>query len=174
MTGKGSALSVVARVAMMPGFIENPKVQQAVTESVPVSMPSDPGSLGFDIPFWAGLGLVGLWAALDAFAERERLTKRCPTCRSSCIWARLKQYVGPDDGIALKELEDLRHLYAHNYAGEADAEYFERKQRHVLRPGTCMILSCGARFDGYRPHLNLTHLKAYSSAVTRVLNAFPS
>jgi phosphate/sulfate permease len=33
--------------------------------------------------------------------------------------------------VSLGELEDLRQLYAHNYAGEADDVYFERR-RHVL------------------------------------------
>ena len=33
------------------------------------------------------------------------------------------------DVQALKELDDLRHLYAHNYAGEADEEYFSRSAR---------------------------------------------
>jgi hypothetical protein len=90
MTGKGSALSVVVRVAMMPGFIENPKVQQAVTESVPVSMPSDPGSLGFDIPFWAGLGLEQIPSGLNREGFPNRLG-----CDSSCMLVKEAGMHGP-------------------------------------------------------------------------------
>jgi hypothetical protein len=38
--------------------------------SVPVSMPPSVGNMGFDVSLWLGLGLVGLWSALDAFAEK--------------------------------------------------------------------------------------------------------
>jgi hypothetical protein len=53
--------------------------------------------------------------------------------------------VGIQDNDGLKELEDLRHLYAHNYAGEADDEYFSRP-RHVLALGVPMQLTSGAEF----------------------------
>jgi hypothetical protein len=66
----GRALDVVRRVEMMCDFIENPAVRSAVEQAVPVTMPRAPGALGFDIPLWVGLGIVGLWAALDGLAER--------------------------------------------------------------------------------------------------------
>jgi hypothetical protein len=54
-------------------------------------------------------------------------------------------------------LDDLRNLYAHNYAGEADDEYFAHKPpRYVLlKRGDRVPLTCGAEFDGYRLHLEL-------------------
>ena len=59
----------------MCDFIENPAIQEAVkTKMVPVSMPSGVNSV-LKISVWVGLGTVGLWAALDAFAERASLNK---------------------------------------------------------------------------------------------------
>jgi hypothetical protein len=61
---------MVKRVVEMCNFIEHPAIQEAVkTKMVPVSMPSDVNSV-LKISVWVGLGTVGLWAALDAFAER--------------------------------------------------------------------------------------------------------
>jgi hypothetical protein len=80
-------------------------------------------------------------------------------------------YIERNDGQSLMELEDLRHLYAHNYAGEADDEYF-RRLRHVLQRGIPVQLSCGASFDGRRPSLDLSHLREYSRTVKRVLKRF--
>jgi hypothetical protein len=84
------ALTVVKHIVEMCDFIEHPAIKNAVEQAVPVSMPRLPGALGFDIALWVGLGTVGLWAALDAFADRAGLTKsNCPRCdRSSCIWMR--------------------------------------------------------------------------------------
>ena len=62
------AIGVVDRVEMMCNFLETQAVRDAVAAAVPVTMPRAPGALGFDIPLWVGLGCVGLWAALDAFA----------------------------------------------------------------------------------------------------------
>jgi len=69
---------------------------------------------------------------------------------------------------SLAELEDLRHLYAHNYAGEADDEYF-RKTRHVLT-GAAVGLTCGRRFDGRSVRLDLPYLRHYVCVVRRVLS----
>ena len=61
------------------------------------------------------------------------------------------------DSTSLGELEDLRHLYAHNHAGDADDVYFDPKRpRHVLAPSDVM-LTCGAAFNGRRAELNLSH-----------------
>jgi hypothetical protein len=113
------ALNVVKRVEMMCDFMENPAIVNAVANAVPVSMPGLPGALGFDIPLWVGLGTVGIWAALDEFAKRAGLHgEKCPTCRARCMPTRfVAPYVQGTDGQSLRELEDLRHLYAHNYAG---------------------------------------------------------
>jgi hypothetical protein len=108
------ALSVVTRIEMMCDFIENPVIKTAIEQAVPVSMPRAPGALGFDIPLWVGLGTVGLWAALDGFSERAALKKcpTCPICKMRCMPVRFA-VVGIQDNDGLKELEDLRHLYAH-------------------------------------------------------------
>src|SRR5947209_14097115 len=132
----GRALGMVRRVEQMCEFIEHPAIKAAAAGATPVTMPREVGALGFDIPFWAGLGTVSLWAALDAFSERAGLGggATCGTCKSrNCIVARFSRVQGTDRA-SLGELEDLRHLYAHNYAGEADDKYFGQKPRHVLAP----------------------------------------
>ena len=48
----------------------------------------------------------------------------------------------------LYELDDLRHLFAHNFAGRADAQYFNAQKRHVLDFGKVVRLSSGATFGG--------------------------
>jgi hypothetical protein len=164
------ALQVVQRVERMCGFIGHPAMKAAL-EQVPVTMPHDLASLGLETPFWVGLGTVALWAALDGFAERRGIKRNCRICkRNLCIWARFDPPAS-NEGQILKELDDLRHLYAHNYAGEADAEYFARK-RHVFKSSNITQLTCGAVFDGHRTHLDLTHLRAYSNTVRSVLEHF--
>jgi hypothetical protein len=161
---------------MMCDFIDDAAIKTAVEQTAPVSMPPDVGALGFDIPLWVGLGTVGLWAALDAFSERAALCRsnrsKCTTCGSCCMPERFAPYIQGNDGQSLKELEDLRHLYAHNYAGEADDEYF-RRPRHVLKRDVPVQLTCGTTFDGRQPGLNLPHLRKYSCTVKRVLQRFP-
>ena len=167
---------MVKRVVEMCDFIEHPAIQKAVlTKMVPVSMPSDPNSV-LKISNWVGLGTVGLWAALDAFAERAGLKPSksgCPICKkTSCISALFARYTQGNEVQSLNELEDFRHLYAHNYAGEADTEYFERK-RHVLALGTTAQLTCGVQFDGHRLSLDLLHLRYYANTAQSVLGHFP-
>jgi hypothetical protein len=84
---------------------------------------------------------------------------------------RFAGYTQGNEGQTLEELEDIRHLYAHNFAGEADDEYFARR-RHVLKSGFPVQLTCGAQFDGRRLQLDLPHLREYSRTVKRVLNGF--
>lgn len=122
-----------------------------------------------------GLGTVGLWAALDGFAERAALpASSCPICGGrSCIPARFANHVQGSEGRSLEELEDLRHLYAHNYAGEADDVYFTRP-RHLLTRNAVADLTCGAQFDGRRVQLELSHLQFYSSTVKVCSSAFSS
>ena len=74
----------------------------------------------------------------------------------------------------LKELEDLRHLYAHNYAGEADDEYFNpNRKRHALAYGVAKPLTSGTQFDGRRLSLDLLHLRKYARTAQSVLERFP-
>jgi hypothetical protein len=168
------ALRVAEQVVKMCDFLEHSIITVAINNGVPVSMPRTPGALGFNIPLWVGLGTVGLWAALDAFAKRAGLTKtQCGSCKSrNCIRSRFAQYVQGNEGQVLGELEDLRHLYAHNYAGEADDAYFDHKQRHVLERGVSATLTCGALFDGRGVQLDLPHLRAYGRTVQSVLMRF--
>ena len=127
------------------------------------------GSLGFDAPIWVGLGIVGLWAALDAFAERAKLNRiKCAICEGKCIPSTFAGYTQGNEGQALQELENLRHLYAHNYAGDADQKYFERK-RHVIKFGVVTPLTCDASFNGHKVLLDLPHLRMYAQKVEGLL-----
>lgn len=185
------ALDQVRCIESIRDFINNPEIKAAVEKAVPVTMPADAGSLGFDIPLWVGLGMVGLWAALDAFAERAGLKTKCSTCERQCIVSAYAAKFSDTDNQTFAELEDLRHLYAHNYAGVADEEYLDRP-RHVFKRGVSVQLSCGALFDGWRlcrkediarvdqarrlsPQyaLNLDDLRKYSGTVRSVLERFP-
>ena len=154
---------MVKRVVEMCDFIEHPAIQKAVlTKMVPVSMPSDPNSV-LKISNWVGLGTVGLRAALDAFAERASLKGSFPM--QFCPQGNEEQ--------SLKELDDIRHLYAHNSAGEADDKYFDgRHSRYVLQRDVPTTLSCGAQFEGLRLSLNLRHLRWYAHTVQTVLKRF--
>jgi len=196
------AINQVKCIVAMCDFFDNPSIRNAIDQSVPVSMPPEAGALGFDIPLWVGLGMVGLWAALDAHAERAGLQSKCSTCGRKCIVAAYATKLQGAERQAFAELEDLRHLYAHNYAGVADEKYFDRRSRHVLKPGARMELICGAIFDGWRlcrkddsarpdltrsnpPYtvnsprlnpqyaLNLSDLRKYSHTVQSVLWRFP-
>src|SRR5690349_10678700 len=83
------AINQVSQIESLCRFLENPDTQRAVDIVVPVCMPRDIGSLGFDVPVFASLGIVGLWAALDAYAERAGLGKqKCGVCGSACLEAR--------------------------------------------------------------------------------------
>lgn len=166
----GRGLSVVDRISMLCDFIDHPVIRSAVQQGIPVTMPPAVGALGFDMPLWIGLGTVGLWASLDAFAERSGLSgTKCPTCHTLCIGQRFAAHCQGAERQALDELEDLRHLHAHNYAGEADEEYAKRRTRHLLIRGRAVDLSVGVRFDGYSVRMDHHHLKAYAEVVGRVL-----
>jgi hypothetical protein len=168
------AFDVARRIPMMCDFIETIK-PDAIKNHVPVCMPADVGSLGFDTPLWGGLGIVGLWAALDAFAQRADLPNpKCRICGIKCIPLRFASYTTGNEEQSLRELEDLRHLYAHNYAGDADEEYFNFKirkgyLRHVLRRDVATQLKCGGSFNGRRASLDLPHLRKYAQTVEDVL-----
>jgi hypothetical protein len=172
-TNPARALEVVEHLAEMCDVLEHPEVV-VVTEQKMVPWPRTV-TASLDLPVWVGLGTVGLWAALDAFAERADLKRpRCPICnRRSCIWTRFANHTRGAESQSLKELEDLRHLYAHNYAGDADDRYFDpHHPRHVLKSGVHIRLSCGAQFDGRQPWLDLTHLRGYARTVQSVLERF--
>ena len=82
---------------------------------------------------------------------------------------RFARYIHDKEQQTLQELEDLRHLYAHNFAGEADDVYFRfRAGRHILKPDVPIELSCGALFNGRQVALKLPDLRMYSDVVQRV------
>jgi hypothetical protein len=151
------AITTIKRIEMLCDFIENQDVRKSIQALIPVTMPSKPGSLGFDIPQWAGLGTVGIWAALDAYAERADLPRdRCPICgRTSCISKRFENYTRDDESDSIAELEDIRHLYAHNFGGDADAEYF-RRDRHIFSSGVQRQLTSGGHFNGRQLRLDMS------------------
>lgn len=152
------AINVVKRVVEMCDFIEHPTIQEAIQQKL-VPRPLPPAfNAVVDISVWVGLGTVGLWAALDSFAERA--------CLKGPIQTRFR--CQDNEGLSLLELEDIRHLYAHNYAGVADDKYFTRP-RHVLRSGKVVQLTCGAQFDGRRLSLDLHHLRVYARIVQSIL-----
>lgn len=170
------ALEQVNRVSGICRFLEEPAIKTAIGESVPVTMPPGPGSLGFDAPIWMGLGVVGLWSALDAFAERAKFggAGKCTLCgRSTCVFHRFHssgKFTRPRTCF-LMDLDDLRHLHAHNFAGHVDDEFLKRK-RHL--PGAFLSppkerFSCGAQFDGRSVPLNATHLAYYCDRATELL-----
>jgi hypothetical protein len=167
-----NAKPFVDRIEYLCDFINS--VEEQAVERVPVTMPSHVGSLGFDIPLWVGLGTVGLWATLDAFAERAKIPKNtCSFCGFRCLAGKFEPKVTNADFKGLQELEDIRHLYAHNYAGNPDQEYFSRPRqpRHVFKSGAPTTLSCGAFFNGSYVSLELPHLRSYCALTRRVLEA---
>lgn len=157
---------------MLCDFLEHPELEKAAASASPVTMPPTVGSMGFDIHLWAGLGVVGLWAALDAYAEHSSFAKTpCATCgRPGCLVGRLvaKCQIALHRQ-ALEEMEDLRHLFAHNFYGNVDANYLAKK-RHVLGGAAPLQLSCGALFDGTNVRLIGEHLRQYSSAASSLLS----
>jgi hypothetical protein len=108
------AISVAQRVEQLCDFFGHSAVQKAL-EDIPVSMPPDFGSLGFDRALWVGLGIVGLWAALDAFYERAGLiATKCAVCkRKRCIRARFANYCEGDSTIMPETDTRSRHGTGH-------------------------------------------------------------
>jgi hypothetical protein len=166
------ATTQVERIVGLCNFLDHPAMQSAL-DQIPVTMPRDVGAFGFETRLWVGLGMVGLWSALDAFAERVPLHgSRCAVCGNKCLWSRLAS-TGKIDAasqLPLNELEDVRNLFAHNFAGQADAMYFSRT-RHVVSSGVPSTFSSGATFDGAHLSFNSSHLRYYAERSRQVLNA---
>jgi hypothetical protein len=84
------ASNICKKIAMCD-FIDN--IKDDALAKVPTTMPASLGSLGFDSPLWVGLGTVGLWAALDAFADRAKINNNpCDICRIRCIPSKFASY----------------------------------------------------------------------------------
>jgi hypothetical protein len=133
-------LSQVDRIACLCDFLDHPAMKAAVDNSVPVSMPHEVGSLGFDTPLWVGLGMVGLWSALDAFAERAVIQPtKCKACGGlNCLSSRLLSTGKLNAAYeqALNELEDVRHLFAHTTLGVQMLSTSRRRRRRRRRRDT--------------------------------------
>lgn len=178
-TEKSRATFQIHRVRSMEAFLKEPHIQKAVAAACPVTMPSDPGTLGFDIRFWSGMGVVGLWSALDAYADRVGLKKmggaKCKKCGKSCLVARLNQAARLPSALqdALEEIEDIRHLFAHNFAGEADSFYLGNRPRHVLQGAATKPLSCGACWDGRGVPLEFSQVTFYADKAEAILRCLP-
>lgn len=131
----------------------------------PVCMPQDRmRAAGIDPDLWYGLGIVGVWAAIDAFGERK--TEKHGQLE------RFKNDVVAGQEIILSELDDLRSLFAHNFAGVADRKYLKDRRRSCLKLGQPYRLSCGYQFNGKEDEcikLALSHLKYYISRAREIL-----
>ena len=167
------AASQIQRIASLCDFLENPHLVAAAYAASPVTMPPTVGSMGFDEPLWIGLGMVGLWAALDAFIERSKpRSSKCSVCkRTGCLAGRLVHHglvTQPSLLRPFEELEDMRHLFAHNFSGYADAAY-KLKDRHVLGGVAPVLLTCGLTFDGMQLSLGATALRYYAARAATLL-----
>ncbi|HEY3058234.1 MAG TPA: hypothetical protein VGL99_04580 [Chloroflexota bacterium] len=116
----------------------------------PIRIPPDPvRAAGLDPDVWHGLGIVGIWAAVDAFAERRGHHRND-----------LRQVLAPALLQAWLEIDDMRHLYAHNFAGLADQAYFTHP-RNYLAAAIPYTLTSGNKFDGHHLVLRLQDLAFY-------------
>ena len=122
--------------------LESFKFVEANLPPPPSSMPQDPTrAAGVDPELWYGLGIVGVWSALDALRERMRMDQQ--QFAQALADAHHRQI--------REELDDLRNLFAHNFAGVVDDDYLSPPnwaKRHHLKRGATYHLACGLRFDG--------------------------
>lgn len=173
MTNKNPARAIDAatRISWLADFIEKPEIQATIQSLIPhTGLTRDPGALGFDVPLWVGLGMVGLWASLDAFGDRAELPrKECEICKRRCVRARFLRYLQENEAVIFGELDDIRNLYAHNFVGQADAEYFARTRHVLIAPDVVVPLTCGAEFNGQQLLLRFPHLRFYSERVKALL-----
>jgi hypothetical protein len=142
----------------------------------PAGIPPDPlraAGLDPDI-IWHGLGIVGLWAALDAFTERRQQQQR-PSGTGWADW--LTSSLPSHLADAVRELDDMRHLYAHNFGGVADAKYFQRPRNVFKQKPKCpyrLSSGTGSSFDGQRLTLTRDDLRFYIAKVCAILSCLDS
>lgn len=140
----------------------------------PVTMPPDAvRAAGLDPDIWHGLGIVGLWATLDAFMER-RHQRPSGTGWADWLTSSLPSHLAD----AVRELDDMRHLYAHNFGGVADATYFQHRQRNVFKPKPKvpyrLSSGTGSSFDGQRLTLTRDDLRFYIAKIRAILSYLDS
>jgi hypothetical protein len=126
-----------------------------VLKPPPLTMPQDTiRSAGLEPGLIHGLCIVGLWAAIDAFLERVGHGGRS-------LPERLSERVSSELVSASKEIEDIRHLYAHNFGGLVDDRYLTSRRRYVLISRRPLVLSSGATYDGRHLRIDATHFLWY-------------
>jgi hypothetical protein len=118
---------------------------------------------GFDPELWYGLGIIGVWAAMDAYLERNGLSKGILSARFRAKGNARKH--------VLDKLDDLRNLFAHNFAGIADDFYLKRTRPRLNKNKPC-DLTCGLHFSGApgeRVMLTLAHFRHYIATARDIL-----
>ena len=112
-----------------------------------------------------GTGLESLGFGLSSMLSvREKL--------GSAQLQRFKNHVAAGQGKILSELDDLRSLFAHNFAGVADRKYLTHSRRSCLKLSQRYRLSCGYQFNGQEDEcikLALSDLKYYISQARKIL-----
>lgn len=133
---------------------------------VPVTMPPDRiAAAGSEAHIFVGLGVVGLWAVIDAYCERKWQKK-----------VKVKGKLSGDLQTRWSEIDDMRNLYAHNFAGVADSPYWQcpngnARSRGVFQKGIRYDLAGGGWFDGERIYASIDVLKAYIAAAHCIIDA---
>lgn len=164
MTELSQALSQVAQIESFCNLCDGLPMP-------PVTLPADAvRAAGLDPDIWHGLGIVALWATIDAFVERTH-----PTKASVRLVDRLSSHLSSKLDQIAKELDDMRNLYAHNFAGVADATYFNRQfRRNCFKDGIPYTLTSGNHFDGQQLTLTLSDLKHYIRHTREILERLDS
>jgi hypothetical protein len=133
-----------------------------------------------DPDIWHGLGIVGVWAAIDAFRERKNRSS------SSEVHNALTAHA-PHLLDTWGDVCDLRHLFAHKFAGQADDYYWyydgpghasPRPHYHFSQGATVSLTSrTGTQFQHDSIRLTIKDLEFYveqgRAILTALDNAWP-
>jgi len=100
----------------------HPAYQSSAHSALPGVQPNEvhqPNPLlrrAFEPDIWHGLGIVGIWAAIDAFRERKNqpASPAFPGVVSETLSMKAAHTVD-----VWGDIYDLRHLFAHKFAGQA-------------------------------------------------------
>ncbi len=117
---------------------------------------------------WAGLGIVGIWAALDAYGDAAGR-------KGGSLYKKFRTTVDPVAQTTLRELDDLRNLFAHNIAGVSGRAFFARKkQDRLICEGKRYEFTGGCHFTGVRDSrivVKLDHFASYLTSAENILDA---
>lgn len=131
-----------------------------------------------DPVIWHGLGIVGVWASIDAFRERKNQpsSPAFPGVVTDTL-AVTAPYLVDIWG----DLYDLRHLFAHKFAGQADHYYWfydgptrtKPRPHHRFSEGVTVPLTSGTgtQFDHDRVCLTIQDLDFYVREGRTILTA---